>query len=118
MLRAVIFGAYDVDALLRLIQLAVQERQAEGAPIVTEAAKSAMRRAWKAAGITKARPWKSLRATFASRKAEAGVPVPIIAELMGLTTTHVLEHYVKPSGAHLAEAMGDRHGQAVRFREA
>ena len=49
--------------------------------------------------------WKSLRATFATAKVEAEVDVPSLAALMGLTTAHVLKHYVKPSGAHLAVAM-------------
>lgn len=79
----------------------------DGQPIKLEALKTAMRRAWAAAKLTKTRPWKTLRATFATRKAEAGVPVPVLAELMGLTSSHVLQHYVKPSGLHLAEAMAD-----------
>ncbi len=77
----------------------------DGEPVKLQAAKTAMRRVWKRAGIEKPRPWKSLRATFATRKAEAGVDVPTIAALMGLTTSHVLEHYIKPSGAHLVAAM-------------
>jgi site-specific recombinase XerD len=76
----------------------------DGVPVKPQAAKTAMRRVWKRAGITKPRPWKTLRATFATRKAEAGVDVPTLA---GLTTSHVLEHYVKPSGVHLAGAMAD-----------
>jgi site-specific recombinase XerD len=79
----------------------------DGVPVKPQAAKTAMRRVWKRAGITKPRPWKTLRATFATRKAEAGVDVPTLAALMGLTTSHVLEHYVKPSGVHLAGAMAD-----------
>jgi hypothetical protein len=35
------------------------------------------------------------------------VDVPTIAALMGLTTSHVLEYYIKPSGAHLIAAMAD-----------
>lgn len=70
-----------------------------------EATKTAMRRVWKRAELTKPRPWKTLRATFATRKAEAAFDVPTIAALMGLTTSHVLEHYVKPTGAQLAAAM-------------
>jgi hypothetical protein len=38
------------------------------------------------------------------------VDVPTIAALMGLTTSHVLEHYVKPSGFHLEAAMADGEG--------
>ena len=64
-----------------------------------------MRRAWGRSKIQKPRPWKSLRATFATRMAEKNVDVPTIAELMGLTTAHVLEHYVKPCGKHLEAAM-------------
>jgi hypothetical protein len=62
----------------------------------------------------KRRPWKTLRATFATRKTEAGWDVPTLAALMGLTTAHVLEHYVKPSGKHLEAAMAD---VSVRPRE-
>ena len=54
------------------------------------------------------KPWKSLRATFATRQAEAGLDVPTIAALMGHTTAHILEHYIKPSGAHLAAVFVDR----------
>lgn len=43
----------------------------------------------------------------AGGKAEAGIDVPTIAALMGLTTAHVLEHYVKPSVLHLVDAMQD-----------
>jgi site-specific recombinase XerD len=68
-----------------------------------------MRRALKRAGLeNKAKPWKSIRATFASRKAEDGVDVPSIAALMGLTTAHVFEHYFRPTGLHLEAAMADR----------
>ena len=35
------------------------------------------------------------------------MPVPVIAELMGLTSAYVFEHYVKPSGRHLEDAMTD-----------
>lgn len=99
----------------------------DGEPVLLEAAKTAMRDAWgtvfpcRCPGRkqphtvrghcptrAKPKPWKSLRATFATRMSERGVDVPTIAALMGLTTTHVLEHYVKPSGAHLAAAMADR----------
>jgi integrase len=79
----------------------------DGEPVHPEALKTAERRAWKRAGITKPKPWKSLRATFATRKAEAGVDVPTIAALMGLTSSHVLEHYINPSGVHMADAMAD-----------
>lgn len=79
----------------------------DGEPIKLQAAKTAMRRVWTRAGLTKPRPWKTLRATFATRKAEAGIAVPVIAALMGLTTAHVLEHYVKPSGLMLASAMAE-----------
>ena len=82
-------------------------------PLTLEGAKSAMRRAWAKAKIDKPKPWKSLRATFATRKAEAGVDTSSIAALMGLTTAHVLEHYVKPSGLHLEAAMCDQ-AQAVQ----
>lgn len=98
----------------------------DGSPVTVEAAKTAMRDAWGAAFPCRCqdrqrphparsgcptrppKPWKSLRATFATRKAEAGVDVPSIAALMGLTTSHVLEHYVKPSGRHLVAAMADQ----------
>ena len=73
-----------------------------------EAVKSAMRRAQaKAKLTTKSRPWKSLRATFATRANERGVPVPTIAKLMGLSTAHVLEHYIRPSDEHLEDSMSD-----------
>ena len=77
----------------------------DGSPAGLEAAKTAMRRAWRRAGITKPRPWKSLRATFATRRTEEGQPVAVIAALMGLTTSHVFEHYVAPSAVHLEAAM-------------
>ena len=63
------------------------------------------------------KPWISLRATFATRASERRVDVPTLAALMGLTSAHVPEHYVKPSGQHLAEAMADA-GAPARQRGA
>ncbi len=108
-----------------------------GAPPALEAVKSAMRDAWGAVfpcrcadregnphnpregcpTRLKSKPWKSLRATFATRKSEAGVDVPTLAALMGLTSAHVLEHYVKPSGRHLAAAMADRPSERYMERD-
>ncbi|MFQ5671435.1 MAG: tyrosine-type recombinase/integrase [Acidobacteriota bacterium] len=77
----------------------------DGQPVTFEALKSAMRRAWHKACPDKTRPWKSLRATFATRLASQGTPVPVIARLMGLSTTHVLDFYCKPFEAELRAAM-------------
>jgi len=77
-----------------------------GQPVKPEAAKAAMRRAWHAAGLDDhPKPWKSLRATFATRATEAGVDPLSLARLMGLTSDHVLRHYVEPSGKHLAASV-------------
>lgn len=76
-----------------------------GEPISFRAAQSAMWRARGAAKLSRARPFKVLRATFATRKAMEGVDVPTIAALMGLTSSHVFEHYIRPTGAHLESAM-------------
>lgn len=87
----------------------------DGQPVRHEAVKTAMRRAWAAALGSHPKPWKTLRATFATRASERGVDVPTLAALMGLTSAHVLEHYVKPSGRHLADAMAD-HAACDRLR--
>lgn len=78
----------------------------EGRPVTHEGVKTAMRRAWSKALGDHPKPWKSLRATFATRMfTEKGQPVPVVAALMGLTSAHVLEHYFKASGVYLEEAM-------------
>lgn len=81
--------------------------RADGKPHGMDAVKSAIRRAMDRAKITKTKPWKSFRATFATRKVEQGLDSATIAALLGLTTTQVLEHYVKPSGKYLEKAMRD-----------
>ena len=80
-------------------------RYEDGSPVTIEGAKNAMRQAWPKAIRGKTRPWKSLRATFATRLHAKGVEDSIIAELMGLTTTHVHEHYIVASGVRLADAL-------------
>ena len=66
---------------------------------------SACRSASKRAKIQKRRPWKSLRATFATRKHTAGYDAQTLAAMMGLSLAHVLEHYVKVDQQRLEEAM-------------
>ena len=82
---------------------------AGGGSLTVAGCKSAMKRTLQAAGMAgRVKPWKSLRATFATNRVMAGVDVSSLAALMGLTTAHVLEHYVKPTGAHLADALAAR----------
>lgn len=53
------------------------------------------------------RPWKILRATFASRLYAAGVPERTIADLMGHSRTHTTQrHYVATDSETAIEAMG------------
>lgn len=53
------------------------------------------------AGV-KRRPWKVLRATFASRLHEQGVPERTIADLMGHSRTHTTQrHYISTGDADL-----------------
>ena len=87
-----------------------------GQPVTLEGSKSRMRRVWKKVLQDRPRPWKTLRATFATRQVEWGTAVPVIAELMGLTTAHVFEHYVKPSGVHLEDAMATNEGSHATDR--
>ena len=74
-------------------------------PPGSDAVKSAMRRAWAKACPDKTRPWKSLRATFATRLNARGVTVPTIARLMGLTSAYVLDFYCKPGEDEMREAI-------------
>ena len=64
-----------------------------------------MRRAWAKACPTKTRPWKSLRATFATRLNSQGTTVPTIASLMGLTSAYVLDFYILPGEEEKRQAM-------------
>lgn len=53
------------------------------------------------------RPWKILRATFASRLFAAGVPERTIADLMGHSRTHTTQrHYVATDSETAVEAIG------------
>lgn len=90
--------------------------RADGQPVKREAARTAMRRLLTATIGPWPRPWKSLRATFATRQAERGTPIPVIAALMGLKTAYVLDHYIKPSGLLLRDAMADQTEQKVLHR--
>jgi integrase len=76
----------------------------EGQPVALEAARMAMRRTYRRAGI-KAPPWKILRHTFGSRLAMAGVPAVTIARLMGHTTAAITDRYMHLSPTHLRDAM-------------
>lgn len=77
----------------------------DGKPIHAEAAKTALRRAYEAAGVQVAGPWKILRHTFASRAVMRGVPLPVIAKLMGHTTHAITERYAHLSPDYVREAM-------------
>jgi integrase len=77
----------------------------DGKPIHTEAAKTALRRAYGAAGVRVAGPWKILRHTFASRMVMRSVPLPVVAKLMGHTTQAITERYAHLSREYVREAM-------------
>ena len=62
----------------------------------------------KKAKLTKPRPWKTLRATFITRKIGEGVDVATVAAMAGLSSAHVLEHYYRPFQEQLEKAMSDR----------
>ena len=73
-------------------------------PIDREAADSALKRAYKAAGIVKGAPWKILRHSFGSRCAEAGLDVPEIQYLMGHRSPVTTARYMHLSPEHLQRA--------------
>ena len=68
---------------------------ADGEPTTVNAAKIAMTRAWPRAVPGKTRPWKSLRATFVNILDEQGASEGEIADLIGVSTGHVLRHYLR-----------------------
>ena len=76
----------------------------DGKAIDREAAESALKRAYKAAGIVKGQPWKILRHTFGSRCAEAGLNLPDIQYLMGHRSPMTTARYMHLSPEHLKKA--------------
>lgn len=85
-----------------------------GKAISGEAAKSGLARAYREAEVAKPKPWKSLRATFATRHLARGTDVATVAELMGLTTAHVIDHYAKMAAIHLRSAMANSRKSRTR----
>lgn len=76
----------------------------DGRRIHREAAKTALRRAYTAAGLEVRGQWKILRHTLASRLAMAGVTAAAIARLLGHTTQEITDRYMHLSPSYLAEA--------------
>ncbi len=85
---------------------------AEGKPLEPGAAARLVDSAMEAAGIQKARgcTFNLLRHTFGSRRAAAGVPMAVVAALMGNTATVCEDHYIRFSPGHLQEAMNRKPG--------
>lgn len=76
----------------------------DGKKIHVQAAKTALRRAYDEAGVH-APPWKTLRHTFASRLAMAGVSMTAVARLMGHSTMAITDRYAHLSPKYLEGAM-------------
>jgi len=85
---------------------------AQGKALDPGAAGRLVESALERAGIQKARgcTFNLLRHTFGSRRAVAGVPMVVVAALMGNTATVCEDHYIRFSPGHLQEAMNRKPG--------
>lgn len=83
---------------------------AKGDPLTVEGVKTALRRAYEAAELAVAGPFKVFRHTFASRLAMKGHSAPAIARLMGHATETITDRYMHLSPAYLREVMASLDG--------
>jgi integrase len=82
----------------------------DGSALTVEGVKTALRRAYVAAGVSVSGPFKIFRHTFGSRLAMAGHSEQAIAALMGHTTATITDRYMHLSPAHLRDVMASLDG--------
>ena len=102
-LRDALFACRQVSGLVF--------HRGDGEPLSHHIAASAIQRACKSAGLRQV-GWHTLRHTFASQLAAAGVPIPSIQQLLGHSTIVVTMRYahLAPSALREAVAVLDRLG--------
>jgi integrase len=86
---------------------------ASGGPVSGSSLTHRWYRLLERAGVRR-RPWKVLRATFASRLHDAGVPDRVIADLLGHSRTYTTQNsYISTAGIDAAQAVSAAFGLTV-----